>query len=240
MRRSILWTMLVLLLVFSSLAVAEEGEKPRIGVLRFTNHTAAGWWNGSVGQELQDMLAAELVSTGAFQVLERKEIDAVMGEQDLGNSGRVSPSTKAKMGKIKGAQYLIAGTVSASEEDTKGVGGGVSFKGLSLGGSKNKAYLAVDVKVVDTDTGEIVDARTIEATAKGQALGAGLSIRNFSVNGGGYEKTPTGKAIRACIVYISEYLECSMVKGKDHKCMKKWDAMESKRKDKTKDAIDIE
>ena len=53
MRRSILWTMLVLLLVFSSLAVAEEGEKPRIGVLRFTNHTAAGWWNGSVGQEFR-------------------------------------------------------------------------------------------------------------------------------------------------------------------------------------------
>ena len=230
----------IFMVVFSSLVSGEKEEKPRIGVLRFTNHMAAGWWNGSVGQELQDMLAAELVSTGAFQILERKEIDAVLGEQDLGESGRISPKTKAKMGKIKGAKYLIAGTVSASEEDTKGVGGGIAFKGISLGGSKNKSYLAVDVKVIDTESGEIVDARTIEATAKGQALGAGLSIRNFSVNGAGYDKTPTGKAIRACIVYISEYLECSMVKGKDDKCMQKWDAMDTKRKEKTKKSIDLE
>ena len=230
----------IFMVVFSSLVSGEKEEKPRIGVLRFTNHTAAGWWNGSVGQELQDMLAAELVSTGAFQILERKEIDAVLGEQDLGESGRISPKTKAKMGKIKGAKYLIAGTVSASEEDIKGAGGGIAFKGISLGGSKNKSYLAVDVKVIDTESGEIVDARTIEATAKGQALGAGLSIRNFSVNGAGYDKTPTGKAIRACIVYISEYLECSMVKGKDDKCMQKWDAMDTKRKEKTKKSIDLE
>ncbi len=79
------------------------------------------------------------------------------------------------------------------------------------------------MKVVDTETGEIVDARTIEATAKGKALSAGLSIRNFSLDGGGYEKTPAGKAIRACIVYIAEYLECSMVKGEDDDCMEEWD-----------------
>ena len=58
--------------------------------------------------------------------------------------------------------------------------------------------------------------------------------------GGGYEKTPTGKAIRACILYIAEYLECSMVKGKDHKCMEKWDEMDEKRKEKTKGSIDMD
>jgi curli biogenesis system outer membrane secretion channel CsgG len=89
-------------------------------------------------------------------------------------------------------------------------------------------------------SGEIVDARTIEAEAKGSALAAGLSLHNFSASGGGYEKTPTGKAIRACIIYIVEYLECSLVKGKDDSCMKKWDKMESKRKEKTKDSIDID
>lgn len=227
-----------LLLVFLTQPLA--AEKIRVGVLRFTNHTAAGWWHGSVGSDLQDMLASELVSTKAFSVLERKEIDAVLGEQDLSASGRVSSKTKVKMKKLKGAQYLIAATVSAYEENTKGAGGGVRFKGLSLGGKKDKAYIAVDMKLIDTETGEIIDARTIEATAKGKALGAGLSLRNFSVGGGGYEKTPTGKAIRACIVYIAEYLECSMVKGKDHKCMDAWDKMESKRKAKTKGAIDMD
>jgi curli biogenesis system outer membrane secretion channel CsgG len=229
-----------LLLTLISQPLAAKGDKIRIGVLRFTNQTAAGWWSGSVASELQDMLASELVSTKAFSVLERKEIDAVLGEQDLSASGRVNAKTKVKMKKLKGAQYLIAGTVSAFEENVSGKKGGIAFKGLSLGGGKNKAYLAVDMKVIDTETGEIVDARTIEANAKGSALGAGLSLRNFSVDGESYKKTPTGKAIRACIVYIAEYLECSMVKGKDDDCMEKWDEMDSKRKEKTKDSIDLD
>ncbi len=241
MKKSLLsFLALALLFTMVSRPMAAAGDEIRIGVLRFTNHTAAGWWRGSVGTELQDMLASELVSTKAFSVLERKEIDAVLGEQDLSASGRVSSSTKVKMKKLKGAQYLVAGTVSAYEEDVSGQKGGVRFKGVSVGGKKNKAYIAVDLKVIDTETGEIVDARTIEANAKGSALGAGLSLRNFSVGGEDYKQTPTGKAIRACIVYISEYLECSLAKGKEHKCMKKWDAMDSKRREKTKGAIDMD
>lgn len=228
---------LLLTLVCQPLAAK---DKIRLGVLRFTNQTAAGWWSGSVANDLQDMLASELVSTKAFSVLERKEIDAVLGEQDLSASGRVSNKTKVQMKKLKGAQYLVAATVSAYEENTSGKKGAVRFKGLSLGGGKDKAYIAVDLKVIDTATGEITDARTIEASAKGSALGAGLSLRNFSVGGESYKKTPTGKAIRACILYIAEYLECSMVEGEDADCMEKFDAMDEKRKEKTKNSIDLD
>ena len=230
---------LALLLTLVSQPLAAK-DKIRLGVLRFTNQTAAGWWSGSVASDLQDMLASELVSTKAFSVLERKEIDAVLGEQDLSASGRVSNKTKVQMKKLKGAQYLVAATVSAYEENTSGKKGGVRFKGLSLGGGKDKAYIAVDLKVIDTETGEITDARTIEASAKGSALGAGLSLRNFSVGGESYKKTPTGKAIRACILYIAEYLECSMVEGEDADCMDKFNEMDEKRKEKTKDSIDLD
>jgi curli biogenesis system outer membrane secretion channel CsgG len=230
---------LALLLTLVSQPLAAK-EKIRLGVLRFTNQTAAGWWSGSVASDLQDMLASELVSTKAFSVLERKEIDAVLGEQDLSASGRVSNKTKVQMKKLKGAQYLVAATVSAYEENTSGKKGGVRFKGLSLGGGKDKAYIAVDLKVIDTETGEITNARTIEASAKGSALGAGLSLRNFSVGGESYKKTPTGKAIRACILYIAEYLECSMVEGEDADCMDKFNEMDEKRKEKTKDSIDLD
>lgn len=240
MKKLLLSFLAVALLVTLFAQPLAAKDKIRLGVLRFTNHTAAGWWSGSVATELQDMLAAELVDTKAFSVLERKELDAVLGEQDLSASDRVSSKTKVQMKKLKGAQYLVAATVSAYEENTSGQKGGVRFKGLSLGGGKNKAYIAVDLKVIDTETGEIVDARTIEANAKGSALGAGLSLRNFSVGGESYKKTPTGKAIRACILYIAEYLECSMVKGKDDDCMEKWDEMDSKRKEKTKDSISLD
>lgn len=240
MKKIVLLTVIALLAVAAFLAAGQAAEKPRIGVLRFTNHTSAGWWSASVGSELSDMLASELVATRSFQVLDRKDIDAVLGEQDLSDTNRVDQATKVKMGKLKGAKYLVAATVSAFEEGVKGTGGGVSFKGLSVGGKKEKAYIAVDLKVVDSETGEIVDTRTIEAEAKGQGLAAGLSLRNFSIHGADYQKTPTGKAIRACVIYISEYLECSLVRGTDADCMKKWDAMDRKRRERDKGSIDID
>ncbi len=238
MKKGIFFFILGLSLVSFSLGWADE--KPRIGVLRFTNHTSAGWWSGSMGTDLQDMLASELASTKAFQVLERKEINAVMGEQDLGASGRIDPKTRAKMGKIKGAKYLVAGTVSAFEENTSGTGGGIGIMGFHIGGSKGKAYMAVDLKVIDTETGEIVDNRTIEATSEKTGLSLGGGIAGIYGNLGKHEKTPTGKAIRACIIEISEYLECSMTKGKDDPCMQTYAAKDTKRRDKTKKSIELE
>lgn len=229
---------LVLCFTFLIFSQGFAKEKPRLGVLRFTNSTSAAWWSGTSGLELQDMLAAELASLHSFQVLERKELDAVIGEQDLGASGRIKKSTRSKIGNITGAKYLVAATVSAFEKGTSGINGGIGYKGISLGGKKERAYIAVDLKVINVETGEIVEARTVEATAKSGGLGAGLRISSFSGNLGKDKKTPTGKAIRACIVEIAEYLECALIKKDD--CMAEYNAKESRRRTKTKGSIDLE
>jgi len=238
MRKHLLFVSILITLVLASQGLA--ADKPRLGVLRFTNDTHAGWWKASVGRELQDMLIAELASMKSFSVLERKEIDAVMSEQDLSASGRVSKKTQVKMGKLKGAQYLVAATVSAYEEDTSGTGGGIGIAGFSIGGRQDKAYIAVDLKVIDTTSGEIADARTIEATSKSGGLSLGGHIGGFSGSLSKYEKTPAGRAIRACIMEIAEYLDCSLVQGKDDSCMDEYAAKESSRREKTKKAIDLE
>src|SRR5690606_39443103 len=135
-------SVLLMATLFSGLVVAKD--RPVVAVLDFTNETRASWWQTDVGTELGGMLANELTSTGAFKVVERERLNSVLGEQDLGASGRVNPATAAKMGKVTGAQYLITGKVSAYEENTKGTGGGLSFKGISLGGKSQEAYLAMD------------------------------------------------------------------------------------------------
>jgi len=221
-----------------SLCLADE--KPRLGVLRFTNQTGAGWWGATTGSDLQDMLASELVSTKSFQVLERKEINAVLGEQDLGASGRIDKRTRAKIGKIKGAQYIIAATVTAYQENASGGGGGFGIAGFHIGGSQAKAYIAVDLKVIDATTAEVVDARTVEANSSSSAVGFGGGIGIFSGGLSKYAKTPTGKAIRACIIEITEYLKCSMVDSKNSNCMQEYDAKESKRRENTKKSIELE
>lgn len=238
MKKSLVFGLTILLLA-AVLAQAAQDEKPRLGVLRFTNTTSAGWWSSSVANELSDMLASELASTKAFQVLERKEIDAAIYEQDLSQTNRISQATKVKLGKMKGAKYLVAGTVSAYEEETRETGGGVRVGPVSLGGKLDKTYIAVDLKIIDTETGEIVDARTIEAEAKGTTIGGGISLRGVALSGADAQKTPAGKAIRACVIYCSEYLACSLAKGQDAPCMKKWDKMDEKRRERTKGAIDI-
>ena len=219
---------------------ADASVKPRIGVLRFTNHTSAGWWEGSVGTDLQDMLIAELASTNSFRVLERKELDAVINEQDLGASGMVNPRTRSRLGNITGAKYLIAATLSAFEQNASGGGGGISFGGISLGGSQEKAYMAVDLKVIDVETGEIYDARTVEATSKSSGISVGVSRGGFSGGLSQHKNTPVGKAIRACIMEIVGYLECSLVEGPDSPCMDQYREKESSRRDKTKGSIQLD
>ncbi len=231
---------LITLSAVLSFGLAEAQDKPRLGVLRFTNQTHAGWWRGNMGYDLQDMLVNELASTKAFQVLERKEINAVIGEQDLGASGRIDPRTRAKIGKIKGAKYLVAATVSAYEEDTKGTGGGIGIMGFRVGGKQEKAYMAVDLKIIDTDTGEIADSRTVEATSESSGFTLGAHLGILSGDLGKYEKTPAGKAIRACIIEISDYLVCSLTKGKNDPCLDAYNQKESNRREKTKDSIKLE
>lgn len=239
MKKSI--SFLIIIVLFSLSLILLAGEKPRIGVLRFTNNTSSSWWWGaSTPRELSDMLAAELVETDAFQVLERKEIDAVLNEQDLSASGRISQATLIKMGKIKGAKYLVAATVSAFEGQKSGEEGGVRVGGLRLGGKKQKAYIAVDLKVIDTETSEIVDAFTIEATSKAKGMKVGYSSRLIGGEYGKFKKTPVGKAIRACIVYMTDYLACTLVEGKDSDCYDKWKKYAKKRRKKTKDSIELE
>ncbi|MDQ5985222.1 MAG: hypothetical protein CSYNP_00927 [Syntrophus sp. SKADARSKE-3] len=231
------------LLFIVTAVTAFAAEKPRIGVLRFTNNTHAYWWSGSTASELQDMLINELASTKAFQILERRELKSALSEQQLSESGLVESSTKIKMGKIKGAQYLIAATVSSFQENTESGGGGVSFRGFSFGGAQKKAYMAVDLKVIDAETGEIAETRTVEATSTSGGMsisGPSGIVPGLSGNLSKQEKTPVGKAIRGCIVEITEYLECTLTSPKNDECRQKYAAKETKRREKTKSAIQLD
>jgi curli biogenesis system outer membrane secretion channel CsgG len=110
------------------------------------------------------------------------------------------------------------------------------------GGEQKKAYLAIDLKVIDAETGEFVDSRTVEAnTTSGGMRVSGLSGLIPGLSGGlsKQEKTPEGKAIRGCIIEIADYLECSLVK-KDEECMQKYSAKETRRREKTKSSIQLD
>jgi len=218
--------------------VSAAGPKPVVAVAEFLNESGAAWWSGGVGWELSGMLSNELVATGSFKVVERTKLQTVMEEQNLAASGRVAPGTGAKIGKLTGAEYLIAGTVTAYEEGSQSTGGGVSFKGISLGGNSSKAYLAVDLRVINATTGEIDFVRTIEGTAKSGGVAIGVSRNGFGGALANQKNTPAGKAIRAALVEITDYLSCVMVL--QNGCESEYDAKDSRRRDKTRESLDLD
>jgi curli biogenesis system outer membrane secretion channel CsgG len=237
MNKRVLGVALALAGVLGADAALAQG-KPSVGVAEFRNESGAAWWRGGVGWELAGMLSNELAATGAFRVVERSKLEAVMEEQNLGASGRVRPGTGAQIGKLTGAQYLVMGTVTSYEEDVASTGGGISFKGISLGGKKENAYLAVDIRVVNTDTGEVDFARTIEGNAKGGGIAVGISRGGFGGSLAQENKTPAGKAIRAAVVLTSDYLECVMVKRNG--CERDFEAADQRRRAKTREALDLD
>jgi curli biogenesis system outer membrane secretion channel CsgG len=232
--RSSIVTVAVLVLTTGIAAAA----KPSIGVAEFRNKTNAGWWYRGVGWDLADTLTNELATLGSFTVVERSNLEPVLREQDLADYGRVSKGTGAKIGKLTGAKYLVMGSLSSYEENVKGGKGGIGYKGIRLGGKKSEVYMAVDLRVVDTTSGEVAFTRTVEARTGSKGFNVGVFRGGFGGNLAKEKKTPAGKAIRACLMEIVDYLECAMVM-KDS-CMAEFDAKERKRRDSAKGSIKLD
>lgn len=171
------------------------------------------------------MLTNELVNSKKFKVVERSNIESVIKAQNLAAGDRISKGTGAKIGSLTGAQYLVMGTVTAYEDSVANTGGGISISGISIGGRKKSSYIAVDLRVVDTTSGEISFNRSVEARSGGFGLSFGIFKNSFGGSLKNEKKTPVGKAIRAVMVEIVDYLACAMVdKGG---CMAEFDAKEA-------------
>ena len=162
----------VFVVAFSVVAPApvQAQDKVRVAVMNFYNNSSWSFWGGRLGEAAADELATQLVKSGRFSVIERREIQAVLGEQDFGASGRVNASTAAEMGKVLGAQLMVTGSITqfSVESMRAGIGG--------IGGRFTEAESIVDVRVVNTVTSEIL----VVAEGKGKKRLGGIQINSAS------------------------------------------------------------
>ena len=231
-------TMLAVALAASGATLAREAPTMTVAVIDFTNQTSsANWWNGDVGNQLADVLSNELSATGDFKVIERQKIDAVLAEQDLASSYRMRPGSSPHTGNVTGAQYLVTGSVSAYTEDTSNTGGGLNIAGFRVGGGKSEAYIAIDLRVIDAETSEVVYSRTVE----GRSSSGGVNLRGYVSGVGGdfahSKKTPASKAVRAALIEATDYLDCAMVKRDG--CEVRDQQKEQRRRDSDKQVLDL-
>ena len=186
---------------------AAAGAAPKsLAVMKFTTTAGGGhsyWYNASwdLGDGMAEMLTTALVQTGKFKILERQQIHDVLGEQDLGASGRVEPATAAKIGKILGARYLVYGTVNEFEYSKGGEGGAVRIGGIRLGASEARAHIGMDVRIVDAVTSEVLFSTRSTADATRTGFKVGYSGSDFGADLGTFQKTPLGEATRKAVEF---------------------------------------
>ena len=246
--------LMTLTIVSSSVVIVNHPvlaeTKPTISVPSFKNETNWWWWKSSTASQLGDALSNELSATGNFKVVERQKLQSVLSEQELAEAGLVKKTTRAKTGQLTGAQYVVLGRVTSFEEGVSKKSGGNQtsgcFMGICAGGGEQKseveAYVSIDLRVVDTTTGEVAYSRTIEgrATDKAQASSNSIGIFGFQTGSNSSEekKAPVGKALRAAIIETTEYLSCVMYK-KDA-CINTYQAKDTKRRQGTQDVLKLD
>ncbi|HUO87482.1 MAG TPA: CsgG/HfaB family protein [Thermoanaerobaculia bacterium] len=176
-----LTTLLALCAVLAVALSLGAQDKPRIAILEIKNKADNQWWWHGGGAAAQDVFITELVKSGKFRVVERERINAIMQEKGLNLSGDIDPSTAMQIGKLLGAEYLLAGAVTEYGYDqtdvrTPGIRG---LPGVSVG--KKTFTAAINARIFDVSTGEIVwadEARHAEGSARVFVGGAGGGSRD--------------------------------------------------------------
>jgi len=185
------------------------GLKKRVAVMNFEDRSGYGH---NIGTGLADMLVTQLVKSGKFMVIEREELQSVLREQGLGLSGMVTPQSAAQVGKLLGVELMVTGSVTEFGEKRSAVGGAIGKIGIGGKISKRKARAVVDIRLVNTTTGEILLAEK----AVGEAGSTSLDrIRFEDIDFGNpttWDRTILGKAAREAVDKCVEYITQAMKK----------------------------
>lgn len=216
-------------LTFPAHAQEAPKRRPRIAIMDFdyatvqTNSAALFGTNVDIGKGISDLLVTDLVKDGAYSIIERKDLDKVMGEQNFSNSNRADPTSAAKLGRLLGVDAILVGSITEFGNETKrtnlgGMGGNWGGFGLGgLGHSKSKANVAITARLINVDTAEIMAV----AEGSGQSTRSSTSLLGGGGNwhgfGGGnadfgssdFQQTIIGEAVKIAVDKLSADLVSS-------------------------------
>ncbi len=219
MKRILFLATLAVLVCATATTAAAQARKRRVAIMDFdyaTVHSGVSAMFGQdvdVGKGIADLLVSYLVKDGTYSVIERKALDKILAEQNFSNSDRANPASAAKIGKMLGVDAIIVGSITEFGNETKntkvgGAGGGLGGFGMGgFGHKKSKAIVALNARLVDIDTGEILGV----AEGKGESsrestslLGGGGNWHGFGAGGADFgssdfQNTIIGEAVKAAV-----------------------------------------
>ena len=181
-----------------------------------------------LGKGIMALLTKQLQQDGKYRIVERAKIDEITKELNKGQSSGVKQGTGGKLGKLIGADAILMGTIVTFGRDDKkkttnyGAGMIPLVGGLSVGKTTNKAVVAIAYRLVDTETGEIIDtaqergessreSKSFGIAAAGPKGGAGFGTDMTSSN---FAETIIGEATINCIKALAEKMSQQQAKVK--------------------------
>lgn len=169
-----------------------SGTKSLSGQLAILARRGAGMEANAVTGGIRDMITTALFQSNRFIVLERDAIGDALLEQEFSASGKVGETTTIPTGQIEGAELLVVGAITGFDAAAAGGGGfpipipinrGRDVVVLDI--EVRKAFVSMDLRVIDVRTGRVVSTVAVEGAAR--KFGAGLS---------GFARTRYGGAVR--------------------------------------------
>lgn len=199
------------------LIITPADAKMRLAVLEFQNNGNEGSLaTDAVCRGITDMLTTELFKTGAFEVYERSRMEGIAKEQRMSATGVLDPNTAVSLGRIAGVETVVIGAITEFSFNQSGgviplpIGG---WGGVAVG--NQKATVALDLRVIDVETGKV----RMVAREKGTA---DKSIGGIATQYGGYFESENGGILAAaaydCVVKVARKMQ-AMVPGSAHKVL---------------------
>ena len=213
--------------VTCSLAFAQQPQgKRKVAVLDFQYGTvmssvqAIFGTTQDVGRGISDLLVDRFLKDGTYRVIERRDINKVLQEQNFSNSDRADASTAAKIGRVLGVDAIIIGDITqfGRDDHTTGAGGALSkwdkYGIGNVGVHKAKAVVAVTARLIDVNTAEILASES----GKGESQRSGTNLLgggggwggggggNVDMSSSNFSQTIIGEAVSSAVTELATKL----------------------------------
>lgn len=186
----------------------------RIAVLPFDDGSIQErWWgNYELGKGVSNELVTALLGTKKFRLVEREQVEKILGEQKFSNIAG-DQNTAAEIGKILGVKYLVMGRVTEFTTDSQSAGFVAPNSMLGFAIKSTVARVAIDARMVDTTTAEIVTSATGTGEKSKTNLGIATQSGGMVFGSNDFYKTSLGQALRNAINQIATKLSIQAYEG---------------------------
>ncbi|MGP3779483.1 CsgG/HfaB family protein [Halanaerobium saccharolyticum] len=172
-------------------SLPEREDKHQVAIYDIKDKTGQYSEIGSmvVSQGATEMLITALIRSRQFKVLDRVNLSNFMTEQSLVEQDRTTGNDGPATGELTGAHYVIDGAITEYQIDKKTGGLGLVIAGKGGQQEYAVASCAVDLRVTDTTSGEVVWAKSL----KKEIVGERISFQVFSFMGNNIVEFESGR-----------------------------------------------